>query len=128
MVALSDPGSEQAQYAKIGVSNSISLQRILAVSSVVPLQTVKVLEELFRLIFKREMEAMLDGPPLNLDTGKVTSNSPQHERKIHGLALQPEQYQAPVRASQTVVVDPLQSSRDFGEIEPQVTEMRPRKA
>jgi hypothetical protein len=59
MVALSDPGSEQSLDAKRGVANSISLQQTLAQSSVVPSQTVRVLEGLFQLIFKREMQTLL---------------------------------------------------------------------
>ncbi|KAJ6114112.1 hypothetical protein N7512_007557 [Penicillium capsulatum] len=59
MVALSDPGSEQSLDAKRGVANSISLQQMLAQSSVVPSQTVRVLEGLFQLIFKREMQTLL---------------------------------------------------------------------
>lgn len=56
MVALSNPSSEQSQDAKKGVANSISLQKALAAPSIVPSQTVKVLEALFRLIFQREMQ------------------------------------------------------------------------
>lgn len=66
MVALSDPGSAQSQDAKKGVANSISLQKNLAESSIVPSQTVKVLEGLFHLIFQREMRAFLDGPPFDM--------------------------------------------------------------
>ncbi|TGO79375.1 hypothetical protein BELL_0034g00070 [Botrytis elliptica] len=131
MVALSDPGSEQAQDAKRGVSNSISLQRMLAVSSIVPLQTVKVLEQLFRLIFKREMEIMLDGPPLNLETGKVTSNFSQHEQEINKPPHHLVQNKAtlpkspPLQTSQTVVMDPVQASRQIGDRQSQAEEMRP---
>ncbi|KAF7898999.1 uncharacterized protein EAF01_008212 [Botrytis porri] len=116
MVALSDPGSEQAQNAKRGVSNSISLQRMLAVSSIVPLQTVKVLEELLRLIFKREMEIMLHGPPLNLETGKVAPNFSQQEQEINESPHNHVQNKAtlpkypPLQTSQTVVMDPVQDS------------------
>ncbi|TGO68399.1 hypothetical protein BOTNAR_0025g00310 [Botryotinia narcissicola] len=130
MVALSDPGSEQAQDAKRGVSNSISLQRMLAVSSVVPLQTVKVLEQLFRLIFKKEMEIMLDGPPLNLETGKVASNFPQREQEIHELPRHPVQNKAtlprspPLQTSQSLVMNPVQASRQDGDRQPQAAETR----
>ncbi|THV53860.1 hypothetical protein BGAL_0040g00210 [Botrytis galanthina] len=131
MVALSDPGSEQAQDAKRGVSNSISLQRMLAVSSIVPLQTVKVLEELFRLIFKREMEIMLHGPPLNLETGKVSSDIPQHEQGFNEPPHYPVQNKAalpkspPLQTSQTILMDPMQASRQIGDRQPQAAEMRP---
>ncbi|KAF7960070.1 hypothetical protein EAE96_001669 [Botrytis aclada] len=131
MVALSDPGSEQAQDAKRGVSNSISLQRMLAVSSIVPLQTVKVLEELFRLIFKREMEIMLDGPPLNMETGKVASSVPQHEQEINEPPHHLVQNKSTLptspqfQTSQTVVMDPLQASRGIGDRQSQAAEMRP---
>ncbi|KAL3473534.1 fungal-specific transcription factor domain-containing protein [Aspergillus californicus] len=66
MVALSDPGSAQAQDAKKGVANSISLQKNLAKSSIVPSQTVKVLEGLFHLMFQQEMRAFLDRPPFDM--------------------------------------------------------------
>ncbi|ATZ46842.1 hypothetical protein BCIN_02g01900 [Botrytis cinerea B05.10] len=130
MVALSDPGSEQAQDAKRGVSNSISLQRMLAVSSIVPLQTVKVLEELFRLIFKREMEVMLGGPPLNLEPGTVSSSFSQHEQGINESPRHPVQNKTalpkspPLQTSQTVVMDPLQASCETGDKQSQATEMR----
>ncbi|KAJ5600165.1 hypothetical protein N7450_001232 [Penicillium hetheringtonii] len=75
MVALSDPGSAQSQDAKKGVANSISLQKNLAASSIVPSQTVKVLEGLFHLIFQREMRAFLDGPPFDMTT--VYSPNPE---------------------------------------------------
>ncbi|KAF9884829.1 hypothetical protein FE257_001172 [Aspergillus nanangensis] len=68
MVALSDPGSEQSLDAKRGVANSISLQKTLAASSVVSLQTVRVLEGLFRLIFKREMQTLLNDSPLHMNS------------------------------------------------------------
>lgn len=67
MVALSDPGSEQSFDAKRGVANSIKLQKTLAASSIVPSQTVRVLEGLFQLMFKREMQSLLGNPPLELD-------------------------------------------------------------
>ncbi|KAF7885073.1 hypothetical protein EAF00_010891 [Botryotinia globosa] len=130
IVALSDPGSEQAQDAKRGVSNSISLQRMLAVSSIVPLQTVKVLERLFRLILKKEMEIMLDGPPLNLETGKVASNFPQHVQEINELPRHHMQNKAtlprspPSQTSQSVVMDPVQASRQVGDRQPQAAETR----
>ncbi|KAJ5326834.1 uncharacterized protein N7506_009936 [Penicillium brevicompactum] len=66
MVALSDPGSEQSLDAKRGVANSITLQKTLAASSIVPSQTVRVLEGLFQLMFKREMQLLLGNPPLEL--------------------------------------------------------------
>ncbi|OQE22042.1 hypothetical protein PENFLA_c013G00906 [Penicillium flavigenum] len=68
MVALSDPGSAQSQDAKKGVANSISLQKNLAASSIVPSQTVKVLEGLLHLIFQREMQTFLDGAPFDMTT------------------------------------------------------------
>ncbi|KAJ5405422.1 hypothetical protein N7465_006706 [Penicillium sp. CMV-2018d] len=77
MVALSDPGSAQSQDAKKGVANSILLQKNLAESSIVPSQTVKVLEGLFHLIFQREMRAFLDGPPF--DMTPVSSLNPERD-------------------------------------------------
>ncbi|KAJ5836746.1 hypothetical protein N7447_002772 [Penicillium robsamsonii] len=77
MVALSDPGSAQSQDAKKGVANSISLQKNLAKSSIVPSQTVKVLEGLFHLIFQREMRAFLDGAPF--DMTHVYSLNPERD-------------------------------------------------
>ncbi|KAJ5196285.1 hypothetical protein N7449_006764 [Penicillium cf. viridicatum] len=77
MVALSDPGSAQSQDAKKGVANSISLQKNLAEASIVPSQTVKVLEGLFHLIFQREMRAFLDGPPF--DMTPVHSLNPERD-------------------------------------------------
>ncbi|CAI7605654.1 unnamed protein product [Penicillium viridicatum] len=77
MVALSDPGSAQSQDAKKGVANSILLQKNLAESSIVPSQTVKVLEGLFHLIFQREMRAFLDGPPF--DMTPVYSLNPERD-------------------------------------------------
>ncbi|KAE8394468.1 hypothetical protein BDV23DRAFT_190068 [Aspergillus alliaceus] len=67
MVALAEPGSEQSQDAKRGVANSIAIQKMLAGSSIVPLQTVKVLEHLFRLIFTREMDSMLGNSPQDME-------------------------------------------------------------
>ena len=75
MVALSDPGSAQSLDAKKGVANSISLQKNLAASSIVPSQTVKVLEGLLHLIFQREMRAFLDCPPFDMTT--VYSPNPE---------------------------------------------------
>lgn len=75
MVALSDPGSAQSQDAKKGVANSISLQRNLAASSIVPSQTVKVLEGLLHLIFQRETQAFLDCAPFDMTT--VYSANPE---------------------------------------------------
>ncbi|KAL2702980.1 hypothetical protein AAEP93_007278 [Penicillium crustosum] len=80
MVALSDPGSAQSQDAKKGVANSISLQKNLAESSIVPSQTVKVLEGLFHLIFQREMRAFLDGPPF--DMTPVYSLEPERDLAV----------------------------------------------
>ncbi|KAJ5185847.1 hypothetical protein N7491_006283 [Penicillium cf. griseofulvum] len=77
MVALSDPGSAQSQDAKKGVANSISFQKNLAESSIVPSQTVKVLEGLFHLIFQREMRAFLDSPPFDLTS--VYSLNPERD-------------------------------------------------
>ncbi|KAL4960338.1 Zn(II)2Cys6 transcription factor [Aspergillus stella-maris] len=82
MVALSDPGSVQSQDAKKGVANSISLQKDLAESSIIPSQTVKVLEGLFQLIFQQEMRAMLEGPPFDMTTGY----SINPEKKFAGIA------------------------------------------
>ncbi|EAW25649.1 fungal specific transcription factor domain-containing protein [Aspergillus fischeri NRRL 181] len=76
MVALSDPGSEQALDAKRGVANSISLQRTLARSSVVPSQTVMVLEGLFQLIFKREMQTLLGDSHLEISTPRLSDRLP----------------------------------------------------
>ncbi|KAJ6028889.1 uncharacterized protein N7446_011773 [Penicillium canescens] len=77
MVALSDPGSAQSQDAKKGVANSISLQKNLAASSIVPSQTVKVLEGLLHLIFQREMQVLLDGPPFDMTA--VYSPNPERD-------------------------------------------------
>lgn len=77
MVALSDPGSVQSQDAKKGVANSILLQKNLAESSIVPSQTVNVLEGLLHLIFQREMRAFLDGPPF--DMTPVYSLNPERD-------------------------------------------------
>jgi hypothetical protein len=90
MVALSDPGSEQSLDAKRGIANSISLQKTLAKSSVVPSQTVRILEGLFQLVFKREMQTLLgnshletsspsprDGPQ-NRKSGPETYGGPKH--------------------------------------------------
>lgn len=68
MVALSDPGSEQSLDAKRGVANSISLQQTLAKSSVVPSQTVRILEGLFQLVFKREMQTLLGNSHLEMSS------------------------------------------------------------
>lgn len=87
MVALSDPGSAQSQDAKKGIANSISLQRNLAVSSIVPSQTVRVLEGLIHLIFQQEMKAFLDGPPFDMATGE----SINPEGNIASSSSQPNQ-------------------------------------
>ncbi|KAJ5980043.1 hypothetical protein N7481_007341 [Penicillium waksmanii] len=76
MVALSDPGSEQSCGAKRGVANSIVLQKTLAASSIVPSQTVRVLEGLFQLIFKQEMQSLLGNPSLELDSPSPMGGPP----------------------------------------------------
>ncbi|KAF4760288.1 hypothetical protein HAV15_007023 [Penicillium sp. str.  len=81
MVALSDPGSEQSFDAKRGVANSITLQKTLAASSIVPSQTVRVLEGLFQLMFKREMQSLLGNPPLELDCPSPVGGSPNQARE-----------------------------------------------
>ncbi|PYI01166.1 hypothetical protein BO78DRAFT_411694 [Aspergillus sclerotiicarbonarius CBS 121057] len=84
MVALANPGSEQSQDAKRGVANSIALQKMLAGSSIVPLQTIKVLEHLFRLIFTREMDSMLRNPPKDMEA--VTRTGSHDQRSEHAGA------------------------------------------
>ena len=83
MVALSDPGSEQSLDAKRGVANSISLQKTLAASSVVSLQTVRVLEGLFRLIFKREMQTLLNDSPLHMNSPSPKNGMPFRTDDCH---------------------------------------------
>ncbi|ODM17671.1 hypothetical protein SI65_06459 [Aspergillus cristatus] len=75
MVALSNPSSEQSHDAKKGVANSISLQKALAASSIVPSQTVKVLEALFRLIFQREMQSLLGNQPFDIESPRGYTNN-----------------------------------------------------
>ncbi|PYH87250.1 hypothetical protein BO82DRAFT_5958 [Aspergillus uvarum CBS 121591] len=62
MVALCSLGSVQSLDAKRGVANSIALQKMLAASSVVSSQTVKVLKVLLELIFRRELQFLLGEP------------------------------------------------------------------
>ncbi|GAA92808.1 hypothetical protein AKAW_10921 [Aspergillus luchuensis IFO 4308] len=83
MVALSDPGSEQSLDAKRGVANSIALQKTLAASSVVSSQTVRVLEGLFRLIFKREMQTLLDNSPLHMNSPSPKNSLPTSTNDYH---------------------------------------------
>ncbi|KAF7595954.1 hypothetical protein BBP40_004100 [Aspergillus hancockii] len=86
MVALAEPGSEQSQDAKRGIANSIAIQKMLASSSIVPLQTLQVLEHLFRLIFDREMDSMLGNPPQDMEAATQTNSYDQGlERSVTGL-------------------------------------------
>lgn len=81
MVALSDPGSEQSLDAKKGVANSISLQQTLAASSIVSSQTVKVLEGLFQLMFKHEMQSLLRSSSLDLNNPSPIGGPPSQARE-----------------------------------------------
>lgn len=81
MVALSDPGSEQSCGAKRGVANSILLQKTLAASSIVPSQTVRVLEGLFQLIFKQEMQSLLKNPSLELNSPNPMGGPPDQSHE-----------------------------------------------
>ncbi|KAJ5099089.1 hypothetical protein N7532_006090 [Penicillium argentinense] len=85
MVALSDPGSEQAIDAKRGVANSISLQQTIAASSIVPSQTVSVLKGLFQLMFRHEMESLLVNSPRFLNSPSPTDGPPNHAREADDL-------------------------------------------
>lgn len=115
MVALSDLGSEQSQDAKRGVANSISLQRILGGSSIVPLQTVKILEELFRLIFSKEMVSMLDNFPSDVEDSRVNSSLRRGRRESEFLAPpfeQPQDLTSTFQPSRNIrdAMGPLQTS------------------
>jgi hypothetical protein len=79
MVSLSDPGSEQSLDAKRRIANSISLQKTLAKSSVVPSQMVRILEGLVQLVFKRKMQTLLGS--LHLETSSPSLRDGPQNRK-----------------------------------------------
>ncbi|GKZ26469.1 hypothetical protein AbraIFM66951_003637 [Aspergillus brasiliensis] len=79
MVALCSLGSVQSLDAKRGVANSIALQKMLAASSVVSSQTVKVLKELLELIFRREWQCLLGEPAAEPSSSPSRSDGMMHE-------------------------------------------------
>ncbi|RAL03006.1 Zn(II)2Cys6 transcription factor [Aspergillus ibericus CBS 121593] len=123
MVALANPGSEQSQDAKRGVANSIALQKMLAGSSIVPLQTVKVLEHLFRLIFTREMHSMLRNPPKDMEAVRTGTHHQTSDQEVPGLPT-------PFGDSNSRHLHPSQAAGEFGatQSEPTRTYVNPEGA